>query len=946
VNASRQRRVLYREFLFRVVDRELLSSSAKGDASQLLLQVLTLLLCVGVLASAPALFFAPGPSPQVWLLFSWNVVHFLIAATMLVVGVFGVLGWHSIFPDQRDILVLAPLPVRAHTILLAKVAALATAVAAILLSLHVVTSVAWTLRLNVSSPPYPIPSLTSEPAMPPLEADDLQAVLDEDLAVARLTGALAPGRGTGVSIGVSTRGTRRVFAYGAASPDTLFHLASVTKVFTGLALARLIEQGVVQAGEPVRALIPDARLVAPAGRNEITLQDLVTHHSGLPEMPANYRPRDPGNPLAGFDVGQLYTFLSARGTGRPRAPDFRYSNLGFGLLGHALVTRTATDYETMIRDLVSNPLAMNDTGIVLTADQERRLLPGYDRGYQPVRIPDIPEVLAGAGALKSSAADLLTFLEANLHPERLPDNALSRAIARSHQVMEKAGDGAAGIAFGWGLTPEGDFAHAGGMAGVSSVIVFNPSRDSAFVVLANTSPHTSVSANLVAEHIRARLNGTPPLALTDITIPAQPGGVGGWLRLFVAYWLTMLAAGLFVFSVIAGLQGIAAALLPHRYFLRTSSVLQLGVFALLVGTFFLQPMAISRATLLQAKGFDSLPSHWFLGLFQTLNGSPALEPLARRAVVALVGALVAAALACALSYMRTLRRLAEEPDMAPAIRAARRLPPAGGRLHNAIVHFSARTLFRSPAQRILYTFYLGIGFALSAVVLKAPRLREAAEDLDIGGWTEASEALIVSSVLMMVCAVVGARLTFAMPRDLPSNWIFRILPMRGGAAYVSARRRALVAVAAGPVWMVSACVFLAQWPWLPAIGHMLVLALVGGILVELSLSGTQRIPFTCSYLPGQSRSNISAPAAVVMLLLLTLVLSDAERRALEDGSRYLAIIGILTLAWAGARWRTQWLANSVPEPEFEDEPTDRAVSLEVWDMRAANPADGGATAPR
>jgi len=178
VNAHRQRRVLYREFLFRVADRELLSAAAKGDASQLLLQVLTLLLCVGVLASAPALFFAPGPNPQAWLLVSWNIVHFLIATTMLVVGVFGVLGWHSIFPDQRDILVLAPLPVRARTILLAKVAALATAVAAILLSLHIATSVAWTLRLNTSSPSYPIPALTFQPPLAPVDAASLRAVLD------------------------------------------------------------------------------------------------------------------------------------------------------------------------------------------------------------------------------------------------------------------------------------------------------------------------------------------------------------------------------------------------------------------------------------------------------------------------------------------------------------------------------------------------------------------------------------------------------------------------------------------------------------------------------------------------------------------------------------------------------------------------------------------------
>jgi hypothetical protein len=51
---------------------------------------------------------------------------------------------------------------------------------------------------------------------------------------------------------------------------------------------------------------------------------------------------------------------------------------------------------------------------------------------------------------------------------------------------------------------------------------------------------------------------------------------------------------------------------------------------------------------------------------------------------------------------------------------------------------------------------------------------------------------------MMAFAVLGARLAFAMPRDLPANWSFRIVPVRAGPGYVAARRRALIAVSAGP----------------------------------------------------------------------------------------------------------------------------------------------------
>lgn len=62
--------------------------------------------------------------------------HFLIATTMLVVGLFAILSWDATYPDQRDVLVLAPLPVRARTMFLAKVAAVATSLGLTIVLLH------------------------------------------------------------------------------------------------------------------------------------------------------------------------------------------------------------------------------------------------------------------------------------------------------------------------------------------------------------------------------------------------------------------------------------------------------------------------------------------------------------------------------------------------------------------------------------------------------------------------------------------------------------------------------------------------------------------------------------------------------------------------------------------------------------------------------------------
>ncbi len=84
-------------------------------------------------------------------------------------------------------------------------------------------------------------------------------------------------------------GVRRVFTYGTAKPDSIFEIASVTKTFTALTLARMAEQGWVRLDEPVRQLLPPGTVEKPAG-SEITLLDLATQHSGLPRMPSDFHP--------------------------------------------------------------------------------------------------------------------------------------------------------------------------------------------------------------------------------------------------------------------------------------------------------------------------------------------------------------------------------------------------------------------------------------------------------------------------------------------------------------------------------------------------------------------------------------------------------------------------------------------------------------------------------
>jgi len=365
----------------------------------------------------------------------------------------------------------------------------------------------------------PVPPDAFDPAMPPVSATDLQSVLDKDLAEALKSGQLSAETGAGVSIAVVEHGIRRVFSYGTAKPDSIFEIGSITKTFTALILSQLVEQGKVKLDEPVRELLPSGTVTKPAG-DEITLLDLATQHSGLPRMPDNFAPADPANPYADYGPSNLYAFLAKHTVAKPANPDFLYSNLGFGLLGQALAVRSSLSYPALLNEEVTSPLGLNDTTVVLTAEQRARFIPGHSANHQPAHAWDL-DALSGAGAIRSTTSDMLTYLEANLHPETLRPagkspaaRTIAAALTRQHELRADAMPGMR-IALAWLYeTDSGNYWHNGGTGGYSSYAFFNPKGDYAAVVLFNTTlgPNGSF-ADRLGEHISQRLAGKPAISL-------------------------------------------------------------------------------------------------------------------------------------------------------------------------------------------------------------------------------------------------------------------------------------------------------------------------------------------------------------------------------------------------------------------------------------------------
>lgn len=280
--------------------------------------------------------------------------------------------------------------------------------------------------------------------------------------------------------------------------DTLFRIASITKVFTTLDLAIQVNRGKMQLQDPLVKYFPRLQKVhGPI--HQITLLELATHTASLQ--------RDPP-PRANHD--SLIRFLGQWRPSQPIGSHYLYSNLSFGLLGLAIAHRENSTYgEAIHRDILA-PLSMHSTLI----QHPKQFIPRLAIGYKPDNktAPAVQTMLLpGGGALISSATDMLQFLKANLGIGISPE--MQSAVQLTHKDFFKANNKLT-LGLGWQkVMVDGNLVldKNGGLAGFSSYIGFIPDKKIGVVILANKSKiqSTGIGRRLLRELLRSRKTVQP-----------------------------------------------------------------------------------------------------------------------------------------------------------------------------------------------------------------------------------------------------------------------------------------------------------------------------------------------------------------------------------------------------------------------------------------------------
>ena len=326
------------------------------------------------------------------------------------------------------------------------------------------------------------------------QSTDARVAPDEEIRGILVQRIDADQQSVGIVVGVIEPAGRRIVTHGrlarnddrSLDGDTVFEIGSVTKVFTSLLLAEAVQRKAVALGDPIATFLPPEVRVPGRGTRTITLEDLATHTSGLPRLPANMSPKDASNPYADYSVEQLYQFLSGYQLPRDIGQQYEFSNLGGGLLGHVLARQAGVDYDTLVRTRITGPLGMRSTSIALSPEMRARLAAGHSQTLQPAANWDLP-TLAGAGALQSTANDLLTFLAAALGYTNTP---LAPAMSAMTAIRRPTGMPGLDIALGWHILASNgrELAwHNGGTGGYRSFVGYDAKARTGVVVLSNAS---------------------------------------------------------------------------------------------------------------------------------------------------------------------------------------------------------------------------------------------------------------------------------------------------------------------------------------------------------------------------------------------------------------------------------------------------------------------------
>ena len=297
----------------------------------------------------------------------------------------------------------------------------------------------------------------------------------------------------GVSVAVFYNGKDYYYNYGETVRDnkqiptklTLYEIGSISKTFTATLLAKAVVDKKVSLQDAITKYLPDS-VAANKNLQNITLQQLSNHTSGLPRLPINmnFTVSNYLQPYENYDDKAMFAFLKQFKATRKPGETYEYSNLAVGLLGVILERIYKKTYEQLVLDFIVKPLNISHTKVVLNEVDKANLSQGYNDKDEAVPAWNFKS-MAAAGAIKSCSQDLLVYGKQQLVNFKSP---LAKYNAIAHQPTFN--DKIQKVGLGWHfLIDDTDtvWQHGGGTNGCRTMLCVNETKSIVVAVLTNNA---------------------------------------------------------------------------------------------------------------------------------------------------------------------------------------------------------------------------------------------------------------------------------------------------------------------------------------------------------------------------------------------------------------------------------------------------------------------------
>jgi CubicO group peptidase (beta-lactamase class C family) len=296
----------------------------------------------------------------------------------------------------------------------------------------------------------------------------------------------------GVSVAVHYKAQTLYYNYGETkkgnqqlpSNKTIYEIGSITKTFTAALLAKAVLDKKVNLTDAITKYLPDSVANNQLLQN-ITLQQLSNHSSGLPRLPItmNFTVTNVQQPYENFSVNHLYGYLKNYTGYKQPGAQYEYSNLAVGLLGTILEKIYNTSFENLVQQYIAKPLQMSNT--IISVSDSSQLAQGYnDEGAATPAWKFLS--LSAAGSIKSNTANLMQYGLAQL---QCNNKALEKIFKLTHPVTFEKDEQTVGL--GWHIDSTATkieyLNHSGGTYGCRSMLAVVPSKKMVVVVLANNA---------------------------------------------------------------------------------------------------------------------------------------------------------------------------------------------------------------------------------------------------------------------------------------------------------------------------------------------------------------------------------------------------------------------------------------------------------------------------